>query len=128
MHILLIEPDAILTKIYCQAFTGAGHTVVPTGSAQTAVHLADEKQPDVVVLELQLARHNGIEFLYEFRSYHEWLKIPVIINSHIPPQEFEGLPTLKRELGVAAVLHKSSADLSQLLAAVAKSQPIPSVV
>lgn len=124
MHVLLIEPDAILSRTYAAALKVAGHTVAVTPSAQAAVHLADEKKPDVVVLELQLGRHNGVEFLYEFRSYSEWLQVPVIIHTLVPPAELTQSITLERELGVVQVLHKSAMNLSQLCAAVARAVPV----
>jgi CheY-like chemotaxis protein len=51
--------------------------------AQAAIQIAAEKKPDLVLCELSLAAHSGFEFLYEFRSYSDWLKIPVIVFSHI---------------------------------------------
>lgn len=118
MHILLIEPDHLLRETYRQAFEAKGYTVDVTASAQDAVHLADEHQPDAVVLELQLRGHNGIEFLYEFRSYQEWLGIPIIVNSLVPPTEFEKTPVLTNELGVKTYLYKPTTSLTKLVASV----------
>ncbi len=124
MHILLVEPDTLLADTYGQAFEAAGHTVAAVCSAQMAVHTADERQPDVVVLELQLPRHNGVEFLYEFRSYPEWLEVPVIIHSFTPPSEYASAATLERELGVRRCLYKPETSLADLCAAVAMVQPV----
>lgn len=118
MHVLLIEPDRILAKTYRTALEAAGHTVATTGSAQTAVHLADEQLPDAVVLELQLAHHNGVEFLYEFRSYPEWQQVPVIIHTFVPLTELKDSPTLAGELGVSHLLYKPATSLEQLCQAV----------
>lgn len=101
-----------------QALKGAGHTVSHVLSAQGAVHAADEQMPDVVVLELQLPRHNGVEFLYEFRSYEEWLQVPVVVYTMVPPHALAHAATLEHELGVARVLHKPTTSLAQLCAAV----------
>lgn len=114
MHVLLIEPDTLLAGTYGQAFEAAGHTVATARSAQMAVHAADEQQPDVVVLELQLPRHNGVEFLYEFRSYPEWLDVPVVIHSFTPPSEYASAATLERELGVRRCLYKPETSLADL--------------
>ncbi|TAH32286.1 response regulator transcription factor [Candidatus Saccharibacteria bacterium] len=118
MHILLIEPDVLLAESYTRAFEAAGHSVAVARSAQTAVHTADEQQPDVVVLELQLPMHNGVEFLYEFRSYPEWLHVPVIIHSFTPPSEYDQAATLERELGVQRCLYKPETSLANLCATV----------
>lgn len=118
MHILLVEPDTLLAGTYGRAFEATGHTVAVARSAQMAVHAADEQQPDVVVLELQLPRHNGVEFLYEFRSYPEWLEVPVVIHSFTPPSEYASAATLERELGVRRCLYKPETSLADLCKAV----------
>jgi CheY-like chemotaxis protein len=123
-HILLIEPDKLQAKVYTEALERAGHSVAHATSAQTAVHLADGQKPDVVVLELQLPRHNGVEFLYEFRSYAEWLTVPVVIHSFVPPAELSHAATLQRELGVVRVLHKPATSLAALCTAVQAAAPI----
>lgn len=113
----------MLARSYVQALETAGHTVAHAVSAQTAVHMADQCCPDAVVLELQLPRHNGVEFLYEFRSYSEWLHIPIVIQSFVPPHEYNLGSTLHSELGVVAMLHKPTTSLRQLVRAIAVVQP-----
>lgn len=113
-HILLLEPDRILAEIYGRALSSEGHQVVPCASAQAAVLAADQQRPDVVLLELQLIEHSGIEFLYEFRSYAEWQSIPVIIHTHVPPSEFATQWQVLKQLGIGAYLYKSHASLKQL--------------
>lgn len=118
-NVLLVEPDRLLAKTYFQALSEAGHDVIVAAGAQTAIFAADKQLPDVVVLELQLVEHSGIEFLYEFRSYPEWQGIPVIIFSQVPPAEFgpsRGL--LQKHLGVHVYHYKPQTSLSRLLAAV----------
>ncbi len=123
MHILVVEPDQILAKTYARALMLAGYSTATARSAQDAVHEADTKMPDVVLLELQLPRHNGVEFLYEFRSYSEWLHIPVVVHSYVPPQEYDFAPTLTNELGVIQFLYKPATSLRKLCAIVAALQP-----
>jgi len=115
MNILLIEPDRLLAKTYTAALQAQGHAVVAVPTAQTAITAADVRQPDAVILELQLVEHSGIEFLYEFRSYTDWQTIPVIIHSLVPPSEFHGSQDiLQNELYVVSYLYKPRTSLSQL--------------
>jgi len=113
MNVLLVEPDKILAGIYQQALVGAGHSVVWKQSAESAVHSADSQTPDVVVLELQLAEHSGVEFLYEFRSYAEWLEVPVVVLSRVAERALSG--TQQLQLGVVAYLYKPRTTLQNLL-------------
>ena len=122
--ILFIEPDRVLAETYYEALTSAGHSVVVTPSAQTAIMVADEINPDIIVLELQLIEHSGIEFLYELRSYLDWQNIPVIIQTQVPPGEFnDNRQLLKEQLGIAEYLYKPQTSLQQLIDCVALQVP-----
>lgn len=120
-ELLLIEPDRLLAATYYQALHGAGHQVTIAGTAQAAILAADRITPGLVVLELQLVEHSGIEFLYEFRSYPEWQKIPVIIQTQVPVTEFtDNWRLLTEELGVRDYLYKPHTSLRRLTMAAAE--------
>lgn len=112
----MLEPDSVLASTYRQVLEAAGHTVRRSVSAQDSIFQVDERQPDVILVELQLVAHSGIEFLYELRSYGEWLDIPVLIHSSIPPTEFADSATLLRDhLRVKEYLYKPQTSLQRLL-------------
>lgn len=114
--ILLIEPDRVLAQTYQQELEAAGHVMTVCATAQNGIFLADQAQPDLVILELQLVGHSGIEFLYEFRSYADWQTVPVFIQTQVPPGEFiDSSALLKQELGVVAYLYKPHTRLRDLL-------------
>jgi DNA-binding response OmpR family regulator len=116
MKILILEPDKVLQNIYEQALTGLGFKVDVSSNAQSAISLADSRTPDLVIIELQLVEHSGIEFLYEFRSYSDWQTIPVIINTIIPANEFSNSQLiLKNELNISTYLYKPDSSLKQLI-------------
>lgn len=124
-QILLIEPDRLLAETYTRALQAAGHHVVVCAGAQAAIMAADQQCPDIVILELQLVEHSGIEFLYEFRSYSEWQAVPVIIQTGVPPGEFnDNRRLLKEELGVQLYLYKPVTSLKQLVATVHEYLPV----
>jgi CheY-like chemotaxis protein len=117
--ILMLEPDAVLAHQFTRALEHSGHSVRVTVSAQDAVYKVDEQIPDVVLVELQLVAHSGIEFLYELRSYTEWQDIPVIVHSCIPPTEFaDSMELLSSRLGMREYLYKPQTSLRKLLSAV----------
>lgn len=118
-HILIVEPDIRLGRTYADGLRARGYSVAHSTTAQDAVCEADAQQPDVVVLEIQLTKHSGIEFLYEFRSYADWQPVPVVVVSHVPPQEFAASSDiLNRRLGVQAYHYKPQTSLRTLLHAV----------
>ncbi len=109
MRVLLIEPDKTLAYLYQTALEESGHKVSCSPSAQAAILAASAFKPDAVVLELQLAAHNGVEFLFEFRSYADWSAVPLVILSHVLPD----FPWEK--LGVSAYLYKPQTKLKDLV-------------
>jgi DNA-binding response OmpR family regulator len=112
--VLLIEPDMLLAGSVRDYISSLGHSVQWRSSAQSAINSADKTAPDVVVLELQLADHSGIEFLYEFHSYPEWQNVPIIILSSLQDSEVASSSILLGQLEVVAYHHKQSTTLQQL--------------
>jgi DNA-binding response OmpR family regulator len=127
-HLLLIEPDRMLAEIYRKNFAKSGYDVMMCASAQSAIFGADAVRPDLVILELQLIAHSGIEFLYEFRSYPEWQNIPAIILTNVPPIEFrDNWELMKSELGIAGYYYKPLTSLQTLLSSVNELVAQPTV-
>ncbi len=119
VSILLIEPNTLLAATYQQMLQDAGYMVTHRPDAQTAIMAADETPPAMVILELQLPQHTGLEFLHEFRSYTEWRHIPVVVNTVLHPSRLAfGKEALRRDLGVGVVLYKPQTSLQDLLLAV----------
>lgn len=79
--ILIIEPNVAARAALTEAFVDHSTTVVST--AQDAVAVANETEFSVILLELSLKGHSGMEFLYEFRSYADWATVPVIVYTSI---------------------------------------------
>jgi two-component system cell cycle response regulator DivK len=115
-NVLLIEPDRVMAEIYKRAIEADGISAVTSVSgAQAAIMAADKHRPDLVILELQLIEHSGVEFLYEFRSYSEWQAIPVLVQTMVPFSEFrDNWHLLQDELGVRAYMYKPHTSLRQL--------------
>lgn len=121
MNILLVEPDLLLAATYASALTKDGHDVRVVQSAQLAVSYMDDHTPDLVVLELELREHSGVEFLYEMRSYPEWEAVAVIVHSMVPRQRMVGNKALN-DLGISDYLYKPQTSLTRLLQAVSDSK------
>ncbi len=116
--VLLVEPDRYLANNIQMALRHFGHTVKACHTAQSAIHQTDVNRPDVIILELQLPVHNGIEFLYELRSYYDWQQLPVIVYSQVPPTLKAISSMLWRQLHIAAYHYKPFTKLAELAASV----------
>lgn len=115
-RILLIEPDRRLAESYAYALDHAGFHVTACAGSQNAIIVADEIKPDLIIMEIRLVKHSGIEFLYELRSYSDWQNTPVIINTFVHPAELSRSENLiKNSLKVAKTFYKPDTNLVQLI-------------
>lgn len=118
-HILLIEPDIVLAKLYQSALEASGHEVIRAISAQEALFAIEKSRPDTVILEIDMPNHNGLEFLYEFSSYSDWDGIDIIVHSALRPSLFERMKVSWSSLGVSEYLYKPETTLRDLQLVVA---------
>lgn len=126
--ILLVEPDSQVAKLIKDSIqkilSDDEVAVFHASNAQDAIDLADKHRPDLVILEIGLPDQNGIAFLHEFRSYGEWLDVPVIINSFMDTKDHE-LAKSWDLLGVIQCLYKPTTSLTKLNSVVkAQIEPI----
>ncbi len=124
-RVLIIESDKLLAGNLRAYLEKLGHSVSWRCDPQSAVNSADKRRPDVVILDLVLAGHNGVEFLYEFRSYPEWLTVPIIIYSSVSPEDLSGAELAMADLTVGAYHHKPETSLAQLAASVERLATAP---
>lgn len=62
-------------------------TVYGVSSAQAALDVLDNEhlKMDVVIMDVNIGQNNGIELLHELRSYDDWINMPIIMLSSVPP-------------------------------------------
>lgn len=112
--VLLIEPDYNLARSYICALNAQSMICVNEHDVEIAISKLDVIQPQVIILELQLKGHNGIEFLHEFRSYADWQEIPIVINSVIPEEESGLTKAIQKKLGISDYCYKPQTSVLQL--------------
>ena len=66
--ILCADDDEDILALVSLRLERAGYEVACVGDGEAAVAVAQERQPDAVVLDLMLPRRNGIEVLAELRA------------------------------------------------------------
>ncbi len=67
MRILIVEDDPALAVFLQKGLLLEGHEVDRAGDGDTALEMAAEKEPDLVVLDLGLPRRDGVEVLETLR-------------------------------------------------------------
>lgn len=113
-HILLLEPNRLLAGQYRRFLEDHGDEVAWAQSAQDAINAADQSSPEVIVMELLLAGHSGMEFIHEFRSYAEWRQVPIIILTRLNRADVSADDKVLKDLGVISYLYKPEASLQRL--------------
>lgn len=123
--ILLLEADQPLANNLRRYLRNSGHKVVWSATPQAAIEATDQTHPDVIVMDILLGGHSGVEFLYELRSYPEWQKLPVIILSSLPAHDVLQADLSLEQLNIAKYFYKPDTALVQVAAAVDNAvQPV----
>lgn len=113
-RVLLLETDQTLARNIGDFLRRGGHEVIWHKDPQAAIESADAEHPEVVVLDIILSTHSGVEFLYELRSYPEWQKLPVIIFSNVSLAELAASNEGLAHLNIAAYHYKPATSLIEL--------------
>ncbi len=104
----------MLASQYTTCLERLGYAVAWCENAQDGIAVADKINPDLVIVELLLAGHSGMEFLYEFRSYSEWRRVPIVVLSRIQRGELPVDDRVLGDLGVNLFLYKPETSLKKL--------------
>ncbi len=115
MRVLLVEPDRVLGQTAKSALESLGCEVAWNKTAQSALDSMDDSIPDLIVLEIQLGTHNGVELLYELASYSEWQNIPIIIHTINEKVQREEFSDALNQLKVRQVLYKPATTTASLV-------------
>ncbi len=79
--ILLVEDDPTITKLYKVLLESRGYTVRVAADGLEGLDRANEKRPDLVLLDIMMPRMNGIAFLQAVRS-SALRDLPVVVLSN----------------------------------------------
>jgi DNA-binding response OmpR family regulator len=122
--LLLVEPDKQLADIYRLALEASGHNVNVSHNAASAINSLDDDCPEMLIIELELPAHNGVELLYELRSYVDWRHIPAIILTNQPFSDNARMQSVWQRLGVSGHYYKPTVTLNKLCQLVDKHMAI----
>jgi len=78
-RLLLVEDDRALADLLIWHFSRAGYDIVRTGDGDEALLLAEERTPDLVVLDWMIEGVSGIEVCRRLRRKSETAHVPIIM-------------------------------------------------
>ena len=77
--ILIVDDEDVIRMLYAEELREEGYDVVTTGSGHGLIELVEQERPDLIVLDIKMAEHNGLDLLQDIRK--EFYNIPVILCS-----------------------------------------------
>lgn len=110
--ILFIEDEAALQKTFGDILSRAGYEVIPALDGEIGLSLAEEKKPDLILLDLILPKYHGLEVLEQLKGKEGTKEIPVIILTNL-----EGMEEIEKaiELGAKGYLVKAQYSLEEIV-------------
>ncbi|MCL1876896.1 response regulator [Candidatus Saccharibacteria bacterium] len=85
--IAIIEDDAMISTMYCVKFEQEGFEVNVADNGIFGVEMVAQKQPDIILLDINMPEMNGIEALKRIRKTPQGAKIPVVVLTNLGKQE-----------------------------------------
>jgi DNA-binding response OmpR family regulator len=104
--ILIVDDEEVIRMLYAEELEEEGYDVMTAGSGHGLIEMIKEAKPDLVILDIKMAEHDGLDLLQDIRG--EFYNIPVILCSAY--SSFKGdLKSIAADYYVV-----KSADLSEL--------------
>jgi CheY-like chemotaxis protein len=78
-HILIVDDEADIRAFLRQILEGAGHSVSEAADGLAALQALGQRRTDVMLLDIRMPRHDGLETIRHLRRRHE--RLPIIAMS-----------------------------------------------
>ncbi len=82
-RILIIEDDSSLAETISMKIKEAGFDVFIATDGESGLRMAEEKKPDLILLDLILPRKNGFKFMEEAKPKMEINTIPIVVLTNL---------------------------------------------
>jgi CheY-like chemotaxis protein len=77
--ILIVDDEEVIRMLYGEELEDEGYDVITTGSGHGLVELVERERPDLIILDIKMAEHDGLDLLQDIRK--DFYNIPVILCS-----------------------------------------------
>jgi DNA-binding NtrC family response regulator len=107
-RLLVIEDELVLAKNIARYFERSGHEVRLAHDGRSGIDMAAEQPPDVVIVDFQLPRADGLEVIRELRKVDEEVRIVMItghgsINLAVEAMKAGSMDLLTKPLSLASL-------------------------
>jgi DNA-binding response OmpR family regulator len=80
--ILVVDDDQGIRMLYADELTDEGYNVVTCGDGSRLMEFIKEERPDLVVMDMKLGKHDGVDLLQDMRNAFD--RLPVILCTAYP--------------------------------------------
>ncbi len=112
IKVLMIEDDSFFSELVLSKLSKEGCIPYSSANGEEALDLAQQYQPNIIILDLMLPGMQGESVLEQLKTNADLSHIPVVIFSNKSNQE-DMDKNIKS--GAAAFLIKSTTDLNELV-------------
>lgn len=116
-HILMIDDDAAIRRLFGGALARAGFEVMYSGNGHEGREMARRFQPDLILLDIRMPGADGFEIARHLHTEHQTAHIPVVFFTN-EDMSLEAEKAAK-ELWIHDYIHKSI-DLNEFIQRVEK--------
>ncbi len=110
--IAIIEDDQVISQMYRMKFEAAGFEVEIADNGSRGIDLVKSFSPDIILLDLQMPKLNGVEALQKIRKEAWGKTTPVIVLTNTGEEE---APTDLKDLGVSSYIVKANLTPRQVV-------------
>ncbi|XOB41278.1 MAG: response regulator transcription factor [Candidatus Nealsonbacteria bacterium] len=116
--ILFIEDESALQKTVGEVLKQEEYEVISALNGEIGLRLAQEKKPDLILLDLVLPKMHGFDVLKKLKESDETKDIPVIVLTNL-----EGMDDIDKAIGLGAksYLVKAQYTLEELTEKIKKA-------
>lgn len=114
--VLIIEDDEIQRNVLSERIRAEGFKVVEATDGKKGLEVANDQQPDIILLDNRMPEMSGYEMLRRLRESSPWgAHVAVIFFSNIEPASSEEKEDLEAIMPTAYLL-KGDTDLNAIVA------------
>lgn len=78
-RILIVDDEEVIRMLYGEELEDEGYDVITTGTGKGLIELIKQEKPDLIILDIKMAEHDGLDLLQDIRK--EFYNVPVILCS-----------------------------------------------
>src|SRR5262249_515506 len=110
--ILVVEDDPWIRSLMADLLAGEGYSVVQASDGKAGLDMAEESDPDVILLDLAMPEKSGPDVLHELKNAHPTPDTPVTVGGA------HAIPMMGSDARRADGVIQKPFDLADLLAQV----------